>query len=69
MDANAKVGNTIIKEDPHNMTNNGKLLLDVVQRQGLIIGNSLDICKGLITRERLFDNKSEKICYRLHYDV
>ena len=60
MDANAKVGKTIIKEDLHNMTNNGKLLLDVVKRQDLIIGNSLDICKGLITRERLFDNKSEK---------
>ena len=60
MDANAKVGNTIIKGDPHKMSNNGKLLHDIIERQNLVIGNSLDLCKGVITRERLFEDKTEK---------
>ena len=60
MNANAKVGNTIIKGDPHGMTNNGKLMRDVIERQGLTIANALDICKGIVTRERQFENKSEK---------
>ena len=61
MDANAKLGNKIIKNDPNEMTNNGKLLFDIIERQGLVITNSLDICKGTITRQRdLEKNKSEK---------
>ena len=60
MDANAKLGSDIIKGDPHKMSNNGKLLYDLVERQDLVIVNALDICKGSITRERAFEDKSEK---------
>ena len=60
MDANAKVGKDVIKNDPNNMTNNGKLFLDMIERQNLKIANSLDICKGTITRERIFEKKTEK---------
>ena len=57
MDANAKVGGKVIKGDPHNITNNGKIMMDIIDRQNLTIANSLDICKGKITRERIFDKK------------
>ena len=60
MDANAKVGSQIIKGDPHNMSHNGKLLFDIIERQNLTIANTLDICDGTITRERVFENKSER---------
>ena len=60
MDANAKVGNKIIKNDPHDVTNNGKLLLDLVEHQNLIIFNALDMCSGVITRERIFEKKIER---------
>ena len=54
MDANAKVGKDVLRGDPHKMTGNGKLMLDMLERQNLTILNSLDICKGCITRERKF---------------
>ena len=47
MDANSK-----IKNDKHDISNNGKLLLDFVKRRKLTIVNTLDICKGTITRMR-----------------
>ena len=59
-DANAKVGKAEIKNDPHETSNNGKILLEMVRRQNLTIGNSLDKCKGLITRERKTVEKTEK---------
>ena len=60
MDANAKVGRDIITGDNHIMSSNGKLLLDVIDRQDLVIANSLDICKGVVTRVREFENRAEK---------
>ena len=60
MDANAKVGKDVLRGDPHNMTGNGKLMLDMLERQNLTILNSLDICRGCITRERKFENKMER---------
>ena len=39
MDANAKIG---IKDDPNNVTANGKLLMDDVERHNLTIVNKLD---------------------------
>lgn len=52
MDANAKLGDKIIKGDPNEMSANGELLYGIIQRQGLIIGNTLDVCDGVITRRR-----------------
>ena len=60
LDANAKVGNTIIKDDPNQMSNNGSTMLDILERQNLFIANSSDICDGTITRERITGDKSEK---------
>ena len=52
LDANAKVGQDIIKWDVNPMSSNGKRLIDMVSRLNLCIVNSLDKCDGLITRER-----------------
>ena len=61
LDANAKVGNGVIPNDPHPASNNGKIMLDMVQRQGFFIANQSLNCKGTITRERsLVNNKIEK---------
>ena len=76
LDANAKLGNGVLKGDPHKISNNGKVLLDIIERQNLIITNSLDICKGTITRERIFENKTEQsiidyilVCQELAKDI
>ena len=37
LDANAKLGNEIIRNDPHKMSNNGKLMMDIITRQNLVI--------------------------------
>ena len=52
MDANAKVGCEIIKSDPNKISNNGRLLVDLVERQNLAILNANDLCEGVITRHR-----------------
>ena len=54
MDANAKVGQIIRNNPQNNISNNGKLLLEMIERCGLTIVNSMDKCKGRITRERIF---------------
>ena len=59
LDANAKIGNKIIKGDPHVSTPNGKLLVEMAQRQNLVIANSMDICEGTITRERVTKDNTE----------
>ena len=61
MDANAKVGKVIIKGDPHDATNNGKILLEITERQNMTIVNSLTECKGVITRERTAGGKVENL--------
>ena len=60
LDANAKIGKEHIKNDPNLTSNNGQLLLDLVQRQGLCIGNALPTCKGVITREKKVKDKIER---------
>ena len=49
MDANAKHGAKYIKGDPHDISPNGSILAQIVERQGLIVGNGTAICKGMIT--------------------
>ena len=41
LDANAKVGKQEIPGDPNEISNNGKIMLEMVKRQGLIIANIL----------------------------
>ena len=53
MDANSKLGNNIVPNDPKEPSQNGLVLADIIERNGLIVANSLpDKCKGLITRKR-----------------
>ena len=52
LDANSKLGKELIPGDMHSQTENGKLLADIIDRHGLVLGNSMDVCKGLVTRKR-----------------
>ena len=60
MDANAKVGKNIIPADPNHLSENGRLLLDVLERQNLILANTLPECTGAITRHRVTQLNVEK---------
>jgi len=52
-DANSKLGPSVIKGDPHNQTDNGRMLNEIVKRNELVVVNSLDDkCIGKITRKR-----------------
>ena len=55
MDANAKLDSTL-----HEMSENGRFLLNLVRRQSLVIFNQLPICKGKVTRHRITKNGEEK---------
>ena len=59
-DANAKIGKEYLKNDPNNTSANGKILLQLCKRQNLTILNTLDTCKGVITRERATVNGIER---------
>ena len=53
MDANSKLGKDIIPNDPKDQSPNGKVLEGIINRNGLIVVNSLkEKCEGLITRKR-----------------
>ena len=57
-DANAKLGQDWIKNDPHIMSENGRLLADMIHRQHLLLVNSSDKCEGgPITWRRNVSNK------------
>ena len=61
MDGNLHAGEKIIKNDPNPQNLNGKLFMDFLQRnETLTVVNSLNICEGLITRQRLLKSRSEK---------
>ena len=60
MDGNGKFGNEVITGDPHEISQNGRLLLDLVIRKSLVIVNATDKCRGVITRMRVKGNKIEK---------
>ena len=60
MDANSKLGSKYIPGDTHIQSENGKLLSGIIERHSLVIGNSLDKCKGLITRKRATINGVEE---------
>ena len=51
-DAISKFGSSIIPGGPHEMSSNGKILFEILNRQNLIIVNSTDKCSGVITRLR-----------------
>ena len=41
LDANSKLGPQLIQEDLHTQSENGKLLAAIIERHGVVIGNSL----------------------------
>ena len=60
MDANAKVGSEIIENDPNLRSCNGTMLVELCERNNLIICNATQLCEGVITRQRDTVNCSEK---------
>ena len=52
-DANSKLGPEIVPGDMHHQTENGKILARIIHNHGLVVGNSLEKCKGTITRKRV----------------
>ena len=73
MDANAKVGLNVIKNDPNEMSQNGEYLLELTERNNLVICNATEECIGVITRARKTINGTEKsvidyfiICHKLY---
>ena len=60
MDANAKLGNDVISRDPNKMSDNGRLLKDIIERESLVLLNSSTLCEGFITRHRVTKDSDEK---------
>ena len=52
MDANVKLGPEVIPRDSKKQTKNGAKLLSIVEENGLVIVNALNLCVGTITRAR-----------------
>ena len=65
VDANSKLGKKYIPNDPHEISPNGKVLSDIIERHALIVANGSERCKGLVTRQRSTKNRSEKSCIDL----
>ena len=61
LDANAKLGKKIVKDDPHDITENGKHLLDIMNPQHPTAVIAMDVCKGVITRERITKTSEERL--------
>ena len=75
-DANSKLGNKIISGDPHQISQNGKLLNDIILRQDLIVVNATEKCQGLITRYKKTIKGEEKsildyfiVCRQLYQKI
>ena len=60
LDANSKIGSENIASDPHKISANGQILMEIVHRNGLIIVNSTSKCIGAITRVRKTTVSEEK---------
>ena len=60
MDANAKLGRGILKNDPNSISENGRILSDIINRQTLNCLNSHQLCEGSITRHRRTVHGDEK---------
>ena len=61
MDANCKLGPEMIEGDPHNQSENGKILSGIIQRNALNVINSIkEKCTGKYTRVRTTKHKKEQ---------
>ena len=53
MYSNSKFGKSVIKDDPSDkMSDNGKILFDIIESENLVLVNSTNKCKGTISRYR-----------------
>ena len=59
-DCNAKLGSEIIEGDPNNMSANGKIFWDLLERRECTVVNMSEECSGTITRSRMKQNKLEE---------
>ena len=60
MDGNLHAGD-LVKLDPNPQNRNGKLFIDFLARNNsLVVLNCLSTCKGVITRRRIMENKTEE---------
>ena len=59
IDANSKLGSKYIPSDPHDISPNGELLADIIDRNNLILGNGSQKCIGTVTRRRTTTNRTE----------
>ena len=60
LDANSKLGKQYIPNDPHDMSPNGALLSDIIERHNLIVCNGSTKCSGTITRKRVTKQRTEE---------
>ena len=60
LDANSKLGPDVIPGDMHPQSINGKVLASIIEKHDLMVGNSMDKCKGLVTRRRVTKNTTEE---------
>ena len=61
MDGNLHSGSEIVENDPNIQNQNGKLFSDFLKRNpSLIVVNALNVCEGLITRKREYEDKIEE---------
>ena len=45
---------------PHEMSENGRLCRDIIERESLVLLNVSDLCQGAITRVRVTKDNTEK---------
>ena len=61
MDANSKLGEEFIKNNPHSQSQNGRILARIIRRHALIVVNGLsDKCCGVVTRKRVTKDSIEE---------
>ena len=60
MDANAKLGKKVISEDANDMSENGRLLSDLIERESLVLSNISPLCQGVNSRHRVTKENEEK---------
>ena len=60
MDLNAKLGQEFIAADPKPMSENRKLLKQIIENNDLIVVNESPLCDGVITRFRKTLHSEEK---------
>ena len=60
MDANAKIGREKFPLDPNEESKNGRIMIEMIDRQELTIANTVDKCIGAITRERVVSGVTQK---------